>query len=141
MSRYQVRALAAAAVALGWTVLAPVPSVARDKTALPRVVHIGIDHTLFRDIPQELALVLMEPFGGLMKAMTGLESELTDGGDGLQLGRQLAEDKLQLGLFQGIDFAWAQQKYPKLRPLMLIINQKPYHRAYLVVNAKSMIKG
>ncbi|HEV3259048.1 MAG TPA: PhnD/SsuA/transferrin family substrate-binding protein [Gemmataceae bacterium] len=138
---HEVRVVAAAAIALGVAVQAPAPSAAKDKVSLPPVIHIGINHSLFRDIPRALALVLMEPFGGLMKSMTELDSELSDGGDGLQLGQQLADDKVQLGLFQGIEFAWARQKYPKLRPLMLIINRKPYHRAYLVVNATSKIGG
>jgi len=141
MFRRSVRGMAVAAIFPALAVLAPTPSAAKDKATRPRVVHIGVDHSLFRDIPQELAVALMEPFGGLMKSMTRLESELSDSGDGFQLGRELAEDKLQLGLFQGIEFAWARQKYPKLRPLMLIINQKPYHRAYLVVGVKSQIGG
>jgi ABC-type phosphate/phosphonate transport system substrate-binding protein len=48
----------------------------------------------------------------------------------------LAEDRVQLGIFQGIELAWAQQQFPQLRPLMLVINQQSYLHACLVVPAE-----
>src|SRR5262249_33280490 len=52
----------------------------------------------------------------------------------------LAEEKLHIAVMEGIEFAWARQKHPELRPLMIAINQKPYVRSYLVVHKGGPIK-
>jgi ABC-type phosphate/phosphonate transport system substrate-binding protein len=51
------------------------------------------------------------------------------------VGQQLASDKFQLAVFHGIEFAWARQKYPELRPLMIAVNQQRHLRAHLVIRA------
>src|SRR2546429_7255825 len=43
-----------------------------------------------------------------------------------------SQGQLDLGIFQGIEFAWMRQRYPDLLPLMTVLNGKPYLRAYLV---------
>jgi ABC-type phosphate/phosphonate transport system substrate-binding protein len=100
-------------------------------------LRIGIVESLFRDVSPHLVRALMQPFGMLMKSETGFNSDLERGGRALELGKRLAEDKVDLAVFQGIEFAWAQQKYSDLRPLMLIINRHPYRQAYLVVSRKA----
>jgi ABC-type phosphate/phosphonate transport system substrate-binding protein len=62
-----------------------------------------------------------------------MSGELVPGGDADNLGQQLIDNKLQLGVFHGIEFAWARQKYPELRPLCIAINQVRHLQAYLVV--------
>jgi hypothetical protein len=42
-----------------------------------------------------------------------VSGELVPCGDADNLGRQLMDDKVQLGVFHGIEFAWARQKYPE----------------------------
>jgi ABC-type phosphate/phosphonate transport system substrate-binding protein len=72
-----------------------------------------------------------------MRSSTGLECELTVGVPASALGERLGCGKLDLGLFQGIEFAWAFQKDPELRPLAIVVNEKPYLRATLLVAANS----
>jgi ABC-type phosphate/phosphonate transport system substrate-binding protein len=48
---------------------------------------------------------------------------------------------VQLGVFHGIEFGWARQKYASLRPLMIAINQQRYLRAFLVVRADQQISN
>jgi ABC-type phosphate/phosphonate transport system substrate-binding protein len=127
-------------LALGTAWLAPSAGSAAAPVAPHQPIRVGIVRSLFRDMPERLVLTLMQPFGGLMKAETGLDCDLVPGGTGLELGKQLAENKLDVALFQGIEFAWARQKYPDLRPLMLVVNQKPHYRAYLVVGKNAGIK-
>jgi ABC-type phosphate/phosphonate transport system substrate-binding protein len=112
---------------------------AEPNNAPPEKVRIGIVQSLFRDAPRPMVKALMQPFAALMKSQTEIDGDLIASGDALHLGRQLAEDKMDLGVFQGIEFAWAQQKYPELRPLMIVINQKSALRAYLVVKAGSNV--
>src|SRR5260370_22695274 len=78
---------------------------------------------------------MMQPFGAIMQAQTAVSGELVPGGDAEFLGQQLATDKFQLAVFHGIEFAWARQKHPELRPLMIAVNQQRYLRAYFMVRA------
>jgi ABC-type phosphate/phosphonate transport system substrate-binding protein len=49
------------------------------------------------------------------------------------------DDKVQLGIFHGVEFAWARHKHPELRPLAIAVNQERYLRAHLVVRADSKV--
>ena len=49
----------------------------------------------------------------------------------------MEEGKAQIGIFQGIEFAWERQKHADLLPLMLVINQQSYLRPCLVVRSDS----
>lgn len=130
--------LAAALAAL----LAYLPAGAEESTR-PTPVRIGLVKTLFRDQPESLVRAVVQPFGAMMEEQTGVPGELICAGDALQLGQLLADDKVQLGVFHGIEFAWARQQHPELRPLMIAVNQDCHLRASLVVRkearAESMI--
>jgi ABC-type phosphate/phosphonate transport system substrate-binding protein len=97
---------------------------AQDKPA-SGTVKIGMVNTLFREVPPAMVQVMTPPFQALMRSQTGLEGELVTIDNAHELGKRLHEGKLELGVFHGFEFAWAQQKYPDLRPLVLAIN---YHR-------------
>jgi ABC-type phosphate/phosphonate transport system substrate-binding protein len=112
--------------------LAPSAGPAQDKAAAG-TVKIGMVSTLFRDVPPALVQVMMPPFQTLMRAQTGLEGDVITVGDAQELGRRLNEGQVQLGVFHGLEFAWAQQKYGDLRPLVIAINHHRTLRGYLVV--------
>ena len=59
----------------------------------------------------------MEKFG-IFEA-TGTPGRVSMASDALDLGEQLAEGKVQFGVFHGVGFAWAQEKHPTLKPLAL----------------------
>jgi ABC-type phosphate/phosphonate transport system substrate-binding protein len=103
------------------------------------MVRIGMISSLFSDIPETTVVAMMQPFSALMEAQTGVSGRLVPCGDASNLGQQLMEDKVQLGVFHGIEFAWARLKYPELRPLVIAINQQRYLRACLIVRADSNI--
>jgi ABC-type phosphate/phosphonate transport system substrate-binding protein len=96
-------------------------------------VQIGMVQTLFNDIPHTLVQIAAAPFSALLKDQTGVDGNLTIAGDGLTVGKLLHENKYQLGIFQGIEFAWAQHKYPDLKPLMIAVSYNPVLHANLVV--------
>lgn len=132
---------------LGLLVLAPCLSVlalsgqVADPPPQPGPVEIGIVQTLFTDIPQALVNICAAPFTDLLKDQTGINGKLTIAGDAFFVGKLLHENKYQLGIFQGIEFAWAQQKYPDLEPLMIAVNYFPVLHANLVVRNDNHAAG
>jgi ABC-type phosphate/phosphonate transport system substrate-binding protein len=110
---------------------------AEDHSTHTGMVRIGMIGSLFNDIPEATVVAMMQPFSALMEAQTGISGQLVPSGDASNLGQQLMEDKVQLGVFHGIEFAWARLKYPELRPLVIAINQERYLRACLIVRADS----
>jgi ABC-type phosphate/phosphonate transport system substrate-binding protein len=123
------------ALAVGILVLAFGQARAEDQAAQSEPVKIGMIGTLFRDVPETTVLIMMAPFGAVMQAQTGVSGELVPGGDAESVGERLATDKLQLAVFHGIEFAWARQKHPELRPLVIAINLQRHLRAHLIVRA------
>jgi len=50
-----------------------------------------------------------------------------------ELAQKMSKGELHIGVFQGYEFAWAQEKYPELKPLALAVNVYRYPVAYVVV--------
>jgi ABC-type phosphate/phosphonate transport system substrate-binding protein len=129
------RRIGLAAVALGVGLGVVLSGSAR--TVNRRTVRIGLIGTLFRDMPAPLVKTSMAPFRTLMQSQTGLRGILVTAPDAFALGKLLNANKLQLGVFHGFEFAWAQRKYPKLKPLVIAVNQHRHLRALVLVHKDS----
>ncbi len=68
-----------------------------------------------------------------IKDETGLNSEITHEKDWQVLADKMARGDIQIGAFQGYEFAWAQARYPVLKPLALAVNGYRYPVACVVV--------
>jgi ABC-type phosphate/phosphonate transport system substrate-binding protein len=115
-------------------------AVAQKKIAEGPSVRIGLMKSLFRDAPDSLRQVLMEPFRTLTESQTGIKSELETAATAYELGQKLNENKIQLGVFNGIEFGWAQQDFPRLKPLLIGVNKHRELFAHLVVVKDSKLK-
>jgi ABC-type phosphate/phosphonate transport system substrate-binding protein len=73
----------------------------------------------------------------LLEDHTGMTGELVAGGDANHLAALLKEDKVQFGVFHGVEFAWARQKNPALRPLIVAVNGRPAMHAVVLVPQES----
>jgi phosphonate transport system substrate-binding protein len=96
------------------------------------VLRIGASGTLTgkADSPREKAgLKMLHRF---IKEETGLESEIVGEKNWEDLAGKLAKDELHLGVFQGYEFAWAQEKYPGLKPLVIGVNGRTYQVAHVL---------
>jgi ABC-type phosphate/phosphonate transport system substrate-binding protein len=93
--------------------------------------------SLFHDIPKPLVNMMLKPFQTLMEAQTGLHGQVTATEEAEALGRQLMEGEVHLGVFHGIEFAWAKQKYPEIQPLVVAMSEPRQQRACLVVREDS----
>jgi ABC-type phosphate/phosphonate transport system substrate-binding protein len=96
-------------------------------------VRIGLVASLFRSTPESLIQVLMGPFKSLMFTQTGMRADVITGGEYDALARKLKAGKVQLGVFHGVEFAWARRKFPRLKPLIVCVNRYRTVRAFLVV--------
>jgi ABC-type phosphate/phosphonate transport system substrate-binding protein len=125
--------LAALVLAAGLAGLAGAPGAAAEEAVKRDPVKIGLTSTLFREIPPPVVQTIMRPFKSLMESQTGLGGELVPGIPPEALGAQLKDEKIQLAVFHGFEFAWARQKDGNLRPLMIAVNQHAHLRAHLLV--------
>ncbi len=85
--------------------------------------------------------LLARPLKALMESQTGLTGELVLAGDHADLGAQLKDGKVQLGVFHGFEFAWARLKNPGLKPLVIAVSQHRLLHAHLVVRKDSLVHG
>ena len=99
----------------------------------PETIRVGVVNSLFRDIPESRWGYGMRLFQPLMRAQTGLDTDLKSPRDDETVAKELLDKKLDLGIFQGIEFAWEQHKHPDLKPLVILINIHPGRKSYLVV--------
>ncbi len=74
----------------------------------------------------------IETLQTFIKDETGLNDEILRQSGWRQLANKMKKGDLQIGLFQGYEYAWVQQKYPHLKPLALAINVYRYPVAYVV---------
>lgn len=137
MFGHATRVLGAVALLAGFSGLLPFHLNAANRLARTGTVRIGLISSLFSDVPEPLVMVMVQPFRSLMEAQTGVSGQLVSCGDADNLGQQLMEDKVQLGVFHGVEFGWARHKYPELRPLVIAVNEQRYLRAHFVVRADS----
>ena len=130
--------LATVAGGLG-ALMATAPAGEKD-AILTAPVRIGMVNSLFPDTPEATVNAMMQSFAATLESQTGLVGTLTTWGDAVQLGKMLTEDKVHLGVFPGIDFGWARQKCPTIRPLVIAVNQHRQLRALVLVQADAKIE-
>jgi ABC-type phosphate/phosphonate transport system substrate-binding protein len=123
--------------ALGVALL--VCSLADLRAANPAPIRIGMVQTFFNDVPKILVDMATEPFSVVMREATGLNGELVVAKDAYDMAKQIADGTMSLGVFHSFEFAWAQQKYPELKPLMVAVNRRHQVQAYLLTRKDSNI--
>ncbi|MCI0684081.1 MAG: PhnD/SsuA/transferrin family substrate-binding protein [Gemmataceae bacterium] len=107
----------------------------------PQVIKIGIVDSLIRDLSPGKQKLLETEFPDLVKEFTGFNSMVSQGGDPFTGGMKLAAGDWHLGVFQGVEFAWAQSKEPKLRPLTIAVARQKSIQALLVAGKDSGFTG
>jgi len=105
---------------------------AEEAPAVP-LVHTGLLRSMFKDMPDPLIRVMTTAFKALMEEQTGLASDVNIADNPEELTVRLKEGKLQVGAYHGFEFAWARQKNPDLKPLMIAAKGQPFCRTFVVV--------
>lgn len=103
-------------------------------------IKIALPNSLFRDFPKITVEALMPTFNKLMEKQTGVHGQIVmlKGAD--EVGRELSDHKVQLAVFHGYEFAWAQAKHPDLKPLVVAIKQDSKLSAQVVVATDANIE-
>src|SRR5690349_11334500 len=117
---------------------------AAGKARAQKALRLGLTGSLIQELPGAssplCALGLpASAVNRLAERQTGGPTQVTLALDHDRLGRLLAEGEVDFGVFHGVEFAWARQKYPALRPLVLVVNERPELRACLLVRRGSGI--
>lgn len=105
-------------------------------------VSLGMLPTMFRTNKTAAAFTaLKSPFSAVVEKQTGLGNKLLLLSDLETMRQRLSDGKLHFGLCHGFEFAWMQQKEPRLKALMVAA---PAHRplkAFVVVAESSKAKN
>jgi ABC-type phosphate/phosphonate transport system substrate-binding protein len=128
------RAVAVIAVALLVTLFGPFVAADDPKSATLR---IALSASLFHEVPDAKAHQAMQSMKELVSRQTGRRTEGSVEKDIDKLAKQLAEGKRDLVVFLGYEFAWARQKNPKLRPLVIAVSGDQAMRAHVMARQGS----
>jgi ABC-type phosphate/phosphonate transport system substrate-binding protein len=74
----------------------------------------------------------LESLRSFIKDETGLDNEIVRQKDWRELTDKMAKKQLHLGVFQGYEFAWAQEQQHGLKPLAIAVNVYRYPVAYVI---------
>lgn len=131
------------AIALGVTPRAdakpePAPVAPAAPAAAPPTIKVGIMSGMFKGIPPVLVKAGGQQFSSLFQKFTGLPGEVDVDDDYATLGEKLSQNKIQMGVVHGFEWAWLVKKNPQLASLVVTIPAK-LPQSCIVVNAKNMV--
>jgi ABC-type phosphate/phosphonate transport system substrate-binding protein len=118
-------------VLLGPSVLAP---------AADERVKVGLTDTIFPGLKGARLQKAVRPFRSLLEKATEERGEAVQAGDTKALAALLKEGKVQMGVFQGYEYAWAREINPGLEPIVISVPGEKKLHAYLVVRSSSSCK-
>src|SRR4051812_46531435 len=78
------------------------PAAARAEKPAQPMIRIAMVESLMRDSPTGMAKPVVDAFGALVRAQTGLDTTVVPGSHALALGRKIVDDEVQFGIFQGV---------------------------------------
>src|SRR5439155_15461112 len=76
----------------------------------------------------------LESLKSFIKEETGMDNDILRQKNWRELTDKLAKGELDLGVYQGFEYAWAQEKQSDLKPLAVAVNVYSYPVAYVVTN-------
>lgn len=105
-----------------------------------QVLRIGTSGTLFQDT-ENGDKSASETLRSFVKGETGYDNEVLPQQGWDELAAKLTDGKIDVGVFSGHEFAWAQEQYPKLQPLVIAVNKYRKRWAYVMVRQDDSAKG
>jgi ABC-type phosphate/phosphonate transport system substrate-binding protein len=115
------------------------PAAPAEEGAVSTTIKIGLVDTITRGIPPSWTQIAMRPFKALMEERTGMIGEVVMSGGALHLAKDLQDNRVQVGVFHGHEYAWAKQKYPRLKAIALCVNRWQQAKVHLMVRTDSKV--
>ena len=115
-------------------------AVGRGQQARIDVLHIGATGTLTGDAGSQKEKGAVQTLRRFIKDETGFTNDIVRQGDWQQLADKMKRGDLHVGVFQGYEFAWAQEKHPDLKPLAIAVNSQRYPVAYVLAQRDNPAK-
>jgi ABC-type phosphate/phosphonate transport system substrate-binding protein len=112
-------------------------AVAAGRSAKVDVLRVGTSRALTAERNEKNSLDTLKSF---IKDETGLDNEIIRQKDWHELADKMSKGQLEVGVFQGYEFAWAREKYPDLKPLAVAVNIYVYPVTYVVVRKDEPVK-
>jgi len=109
-------------------------AVASGQQARVEVLHIGATGTLTGEADSQKEKGAVQTLRRFIKEATGFTNDIAREKDWQQLVDRMKKGELQVGVFQGYEFAWAQEKNPDVKPLALAVNGQRYPIAYVLAH-------
>lgn len=81
----------------------------------------------------------LESLKSFVKTETGFANEILRQKGWHDVSTKLANGQLELGMFQGYEYAWARAQHPTLRPLALAVNGQTYRTAIVLVHQDNKV--
>ncbi len=104
------------------------------------VLHIGTSGHLSPTKEADKEKSNLATLRNFIKEETGLDNDIVRQKDWQELAEKMSKGQLQVGAFQGYEFAWAKEKYPDLKPLGLSVNVYRYPVAFVITNKDNAAK-
>jgi len=130
ISNFPPRFLAVPGILLGAVLLASVDTGQAQQA--PNLLRIGTSGNLSPGAPKAKENAATATLKDFIRDETGLKNEIVRARDWQDLAKQMVDKQIPLGVFQGHEFAWAQNQHPELKPLVVAANGTPYIVAYMV---------
>jgi ABC-type phosphate/phosphonate transport system substrate-binding protein len=116
-------------------------SLATDANAQAKPLRIAIAKSFLVDQPKGVAEIATDDFKSVMKKATDLDGNITSKLTSTEIADKLAAKQLDFGIFHAHEFAWAQKKYPEIKPLMIAADKQPVEQVYIIVHKSDGIKS
>jgi ABC-type phosphate/phosphonate transport system substrate-binding protein len=98
----------------------------------PKTLRIGSSGSLTSPPSGTSEQAALDTLRDFIKDQTAMNDEIVRETDWRALAEKMTKGNLHLGVFQGYEFAWAQAKYPGLRPVAVAVNVYTYPTVYVV---------
>ncbi len=103
-------------------------------------LRIGMVQGMFRDVQPIMVQAIARPFRTLMERQTGLTGDVEILTDATLMAKKMKEQKLDLGVFHGFEYAWVKTQYPDLVPVSVAMPQGGIVQAVVIVHTDSKAK-
>jgi ABC-type phosphate/phosphonate transport system substrate-binding protein len=100
----------------------------------PKMLRIGASGGILFGGSKEKEKGAIDSLKEFIKDETGLNNEIITQKDWKELTEKMMSKELQIGVYQGYEFAWAQTDHTSLKPLVLCVNGSRYPIAYVVAS-------